>query len=176
MLATGDATGACLEVSLRVSRAAGVESALPVHASLRWMGRGRQNRKKVERLVTSSERSRAPGGMTRSGYEARGNSGVTLALVGRPLSIAVPSLGRHHSGTGTYTAGTQQDPWSRSHRDDMPGGDRSGLPKGPCEPWIFKLHGSDLSRFPIQFSPSAAVLSDNTALDNFCWERGRWLG
>jgi hypothetical protein len=34
MLLMGDATEACLEVSLHVSRAAGVEGALPVHASL----------------------------------------------------------------------------------------------------------------------------------------------
>lgn len=48
MLVMGDATVACLEVSLHVSRAAGVEGALPVHASLSWFGRLRQNKKKVD--------------------------------------------------------------------------------------------------------------------------------
>lgn len=40
MLMERDAAEACLAVSLHVSRAAGVEGALPVHASLSWFGEG----------------------------------------------------------------------------------------------------------------------------------------
>jgi hypothetical protein len=69
MLLMGDATEACLEVSLHVSRAAGVEGALPVHASPSWLGSLRQNNKKVGRFNHLVRACRGPpGGMTRFSY------------------------------------------------------------------------------------------------------------
>ena len=153
MLTTGAVTDACLGVSLHVSRAAGDEGALPVHASLRFPRLGINGGGRIDGVKKKSGKARSTrrgsfqgpwrwrsdprvraGTMyrIRTGTRPERRWGVTpSSLLCAAADGRVPSWENHlHAG---YNITPSQ---ARSRRDDMPSGHRSGLPTGPCEPWI----------------------------------------
>ncbi len=199
MLTTGVVTDACLGVSLHVSRAGGDEGALPVHASLRFPKRARWawertgaaesmgRKKKVERpghRVKAPSRAPGDGGATpgsgryriRTGTRPEGSWGVTPSWLldypacasERSCRMGVPSWEDH------LHAGYNITPQARSRREDMPGGaleHRSGLPTGPCEPWILGIlqigqaPRHRVSRFPMPCHPIPGAVPPATVSD-----------
>lgn len=86
MLMERDAAEACLAVSLHVSRAAGVEGALPVHASLSWFGEGAAEdvgpKKKVGRVAIACQNMPGPlASRPGPGAKPETNLGVALSFV-----------------------------------------------------------------------------------------------
>ena len=174
MLMTGDATEACLEVSLHVSRAAGVEGALPVHASLSWLGRLRQNKKRVgrfNRLVRTCRGPRCNDRVLVLVRSATRTLGVTLPAVEHSR---VPSREGTYTPQGTAAASLAAGVTEMTSRVETGVDSRRGRWSSPSL-GVPKLHSD---RFAHSYSILVFVRRFQIlGVSDFCWEGVcGWLG